>query len=97
MKIVLKYQIIHLGNYIDRSLTDSIDCTPTKIYRLRICQVNKLCANFGCLQMSVSVRLFKTYCCTFYRYKMWQVNNQSSKPNNVCRLIHLGIKVLDVF
>ena len=27
---------------------------------------NKLCVHFGCLQMSVLVRLFKTYCCTFY-------------------------------
>ena len=33
-------------------------------------QVNKLCANFGCLQMSVLVRLFKSYWGTFYGSQM---------------------------
>ena len=51
-------QIKHLGNYIDRNLNDSIDCTEKK--SIFVGQVNKLCANFGCLQMSVVVRLFKT-------------------------------------
>ena len=36
-------------------------------------QVVKLCANFGCLQMSVLVRLLTTYCSTFYGSEMWQV------------------------
>ena len=36
-------------------------------------QVIKLRANFGCLQMSVLVRLFKTCCCIFYGSEMWQV------------------------
>ena len=28
--------------------------------------------------MSVLVRLFKTYCCTFYGSQMWQINSQST-------------------
>ena len=32
--------------------------------------------------MSVLVRLFITYCCTFYGSQMWQVNSQSI--NRVC-------------
>ena len=67
-------QIKHLGNYIDRNLNDSIDCTQKK--SIFIGPVNKLCANFGCLQMPVLVRLFKTYCCTCYGFQIWQVNSQ---------------------
>ena len=57
-------QIKYLGNYIDRNLNDSINGTHKKFIFIGL--VNKLCANFSCLQMSVLVRLFKTYCCTFY-------------------------------
>ena len=63
-KIEWVNQIKHLGNYIYRNLYNSMDRTHKK--SIFICQVNKLCANFGCLQMSVLVRLFKTYCCTLY-------------------------------
>ena len=51
-------QIKHLGNYIERKLNDSIGCTHKK--SIFIGQVNKLCANFGYLQMSVLVLLFIT-------------------------------------
>ena len=64
-KIKWVNQIKHLGNYIDIN-----DCPHKNMF---IVQVIKLCANFGCLQVSVLVRLFKTYCCTFYGSKMWQV------------------------
>ena len=59
-------QIKHLRSYIDRNFNDGIDWTHKK--SIIIGQINtcKLCANSGCLQMSVFVRLFKTYCCTFY-------------------------------
>ena len=79
-KIEWVNQIKHLGNYIDKNLNDIIDYTHTKF--IFIGQVNKLCANFGCLQMSVLVRLFKTYCCTFYGSQMWQINSQAI--NSVC-------------
>ena len=50
-------------------------------------QVNKLCAN---IQMSVLVRLFKTYCCTFYGSQMWQVNSQYI--NSVCTSWNKGVR-----
>ena len=53
-------------------------------------QVNKLCANFGCLQMSVLVRLFKPYCCTLCGSKMWQVNSQS--VNSICTSWNKGVR-----
>ena len=67
-KIEWVNQIKHLGNCIDSTLNDSIDCTPKK--SIFIGQVNKLCANFDYLQMSVLFRLFRTYCCTFYGSQM---------------------------
>ena len=54
-KIEWVNQIKLLGNYVDRDLNDSIDCTHKK--SIFIGQVNNLCANFGCLQMSVLVQL----------------------------------------
>ena len=81
-KIAWLNQIKHLGNYVDRNLNDSFGCTHKKY--IFIGQVNKLCANFGCLQMSVLVRLFKTYCCTFYGSQMWQINSQSIKVLEKC-------------
>ena len=79
-------QIKHLGNYVDRNLNDSIDCTHKK--SIFIGQVNKLCANFGCLQMSVLVSLCKTYCCTFYGSQMWE----SQSTNMVCTSWNKGVR-----
>ena len=31
-----------------------------------------------CMELEVLVRLFKTYCCTFYGSQMWQINSQST-------------------
>ena len=53
-KIEWVNHIKHLENYIDRNLNDSIDCTYKK--SIFIGQVNKLCDNFGYLQISVLVR-----------------------------------------
>ena len=80
--------IKHLGNYIDRSLNNSIDCAHKK--SIFIGHVNKLCANFGCLQMSVLVRLFKTYCCKFYGSQMWLINSKSI--NYVCTSWNKGVR-----
>ena len=81
--------IKHLGNYIDRSLNDSIDCAH-KISIYIGHQVNTLCANFGCLQMSVLVCLFKTYCCKFYGSQMWLINSKSI--NYVCSSWNKGVR-----
>ena len=40
--------------------------------------------------MSVLVRLFKTYCCTFYGSQMWQINRQSI--NSVCTSWNKGVR-----
>ena len=88
MKIKWVNQIKHLGNYIDRNLNYSIDCTHKK--SVFIGQVNTLCVHFGCLQKSVLVRLFKDYCCTFYGFKMWQINSQSI--SSVCTSWNKGVR-----
>ena len=40
--------------------------------------------------MSVLVRLFKTYCCTFYGSQVLQVNSQSI--NSVCTSWNKGVR-----
>ena len=92
-KIEWVNQIKHLGNYVVRNLNDSIDCTHKK--SIFIGQVNKLCANFGCLQMSVLVPLFKTYCCPLDTNMDLRCGKLIVNPLTVC--VHLGIKVLDEF
>ena len=47
MKVEWVNQIKHLENSTDRNLNDSIDCRYTK--SILIGQVNKLCAEYGCL------------------------------------------------
>ena len=65
--------IRHLGNFIDKSLTDEIDI-KTKMSHF-IGYVNKLIANFSHLQIPVLLRLFKTYCCSFYGSQLWLLND----------------------
>ena len=93
-KIEWVNQIKHLRSYIDRNLNDSIDYIHKKSTCILICQVNKLCANFGCLRMSVLVRLFKSYCCTFYVSQMWQINSQSI--NSVCTSWNKGVEFITI-
>ena len=40
--------------------------------------------------MSVLVRLFKNYCCTFFGSQMWQINSQSI--NSVCTSWYKGVR-----
>ena len=54
-----------------------------KIY-IFIGQENKLRANFGCFQMSILVRLFKNYNCTFY-------GSQVLIVNLLTVFVHLGL------
>ena len=53
----------HLGNYFNTQLSDSNDCMQRSTF---IGSVNKLLANFGHLQVSVLINIFKTFCCNFY-------------------------------
>ena len=71
-------EIKHLGNYVNKTLSDKSDCQ----YNLpsSIGSVNKLIANFGNLQQDVIARLFKSCCCSFYGSQAWQINSIDYKP-----------------
>ena len=70
-------EIKHLGNYVNKTLSDKSDCQ----YKLSsfIGSVNKLIANFGNLQQDVIGRLFKSYCCSFYGSQAWQIDSTDYK------------------
>ena len=55
-------------------------------------QVNKFCANFGCLQISVLFRLLKLTVLHFMDLKCGKLI-----ANLLTVFVHLGIKVLDVY
>ena len=67
----------HLGNYINKSLSDKLDCQ----YKLStfIGSVNKLNANFRKLQHDVIARLFKSHCCSLYGYQAWCIDSKNYK------------------
>ena len=89
-KIEWVNQIKHLGNYIDRNLNNNIDCTHKR--SIFIGQVTKLCADFGYLQMSVLVRLFKITVVLFMDLKYGKL-----LVNILTVFVRLGIKMLGVF
>ena len=64
-------EIKHLGNYVNKTLSDKSDCQ----YKLSafIGRVNKLIANFG---------KFKSYCCSFYGSQAFQID--STDDNRIC-------------
>ena len=101
IKIEWVNQIKHLelpsliiSRMVDRNLNGSMDCTHKK--SIFIGQVNKFCAKYNNRLlyaykiMSVLVRLFKTYCCSFYGSQMWQNNSQS--VNSVCTFWNKGAR-----
>ena len=85
--------IKHLGNYLNTTLTDEIDCRM-KMSSF-IGHVNKLNANFGHLQNVILCKLFKMYCCSFYGSQIWRVN--SIYFDRVCVAWNKGVRrVLNV-
>lgn len=82
--------IKHLGNYIDTTRTDVLDC------RRKISEftgyVNKLIANFGHLQDDILCTLFNTYCCSYYGSQIWRLD--SIGFNNVCTSWNKAIRRL---
>ena len=70
-------KIKHLGNYVNKTLSDKSDCQ----YKLSsfIGSVNTLIVNFGNLQQNVIARLFKSYCCSFYGSQAWQIDSTDYK------------------
>ena len=63
---VLKWvdKVKHLGNYMNKDCNEVTDCDFKK--SLFIGYVNKLQGNFGKMQPSILISLFKSYCCSFY-------------------------------
>ena len=66
-------KIRHLGNFIDTTCTDYIDCITKKSYFIGY--INKLKVNFGKMTHNVLINLFKSYCCSFYSSHLWKFNS----------------------
>ena len=80
--------IRHLGNYLDTTMTDEIDCrAKTSAF---IGYVNKCIVNFGHLQFDVLCTLFKSYCCSYYGCQMWRLD--SLYFNKVCTSWNRGVR-----
>ena len=77
LQIAWVTDVRHLGNYINKSLSDKLDCQQ-KVSTF-IGSVNKLYANFRNLQHDVIVRLFKSHCCSFYGSQAWRIDSPDYK------------------
>ena len=67
----------HLGNFVDSTLSDSLDCRYKR--SMFIGYVNKLISKFGHLQPHIVINLFKTYCCSFFGSSTWRLNSAGFK------------------
>ena len=83
-------QIRHLGNFLNTSLNDNIDCHMKifSFYRY----VNKLNANVCHLQTTVLSRFFNSYCCAFSGSPNWR--HDSICFNNVLSAWNKGVRRL---
>ena len=86
---VLKWvdKVKHLGNYMNKDCNEVTDCNFKK--SLFIGYVNKLRSNFGKMQLSTLISLFKSYCCFFYGSHLWKFNSSGFDKcckswNNCC-------------
>ena len=57
-------KVRHVGNFIDTTCTDYIDCIANKSYFNGY--VNKLKPNFEKMTHNVLINLFKSLCCSLY-------------------------------
>ena len=67
----------HLGNKLNRDLSDSQDIDYKK--GAFNGSVNKLLGNFGFAQSNVLAKLFGNYCCSFYGSQLWDICGSSIK------------------
>ena len=86
LKIALVNSVRHLGNYINKSLFDKLDCQH-KLSTF-IGKFNKLNAKFKNLQHGVIARLFKSSCCYFMALKHGAL---------IHALVYQGTKVFETF
>ena len=68
-----KNHVKHLGNIVNNTLTDENDCA-LKISSFNGA-VNKLMGNYGGLQTEMLIKLFNSYCCSFYGSQVWNINS----------------------
>ena len=69
--------ITHLGHILYPNLDDSCDIDAR---RHDFClQVNYFIARFGHLTPALKIRLFQTYCPSFYSSQIWDLNNNNNK------------------
>ncbi len=70
-------EVNHLGNIVTFNLADDVDVNRKR--GVFIGNVNKLFCNFGKLQSDVLVKLFQSYCCSFYGAVLWKRNTDKFK------------------
>ena len=70
------HEVKHLGNIISSNLSDAGDCVYKK--GQFIGSFNRLMANFGFLSFPVRVRLFNSFCSSFYGSPMWRMDEKPS-------------------
>ena len=82
--------IRHLGNFIDCSNRDMVDCGIKK--GMFIGYVNKLRSNYDTLQPHILINLFKSYCCSFYGSMLWKYNSEGF--DKICKSWNIAIRTL---
>ena len=65
--------IVHLDNNINSACNDDVDCNIKKSFFIGY--VNNLMVNYGILQTSDLINLFKSYCSSFYGSHLWKFNS----------------------
>ena len=82
--------VVHLGNYVNSACNDDVDYNIIKYFFIDY--VNKLMANYGRLQTSVLINLFKSYCCSFYGSHLWKFN--STGFDKYCKSWNIAVRKL---
>ena len=83
-------KVRHLGNFIDTTCIDYIDCITKKSYFIGY--VNKLKVNFCKMTHNVLINLFKSYCCSFYSSHLWKFNSHGF--DKICKSWDIAIRTL---
>ena len=80
--------IIYLGNCIDCSNSDMVDCGIINVYWICV----KLRSNYDTLQPHILINLFKSYCCSFYGCMLWKYNSEGF--DKICKSWNIAIRTL---
>ena len=80
----------HLGNDIDCSNSDMVDCGIKK--EMFLCHVNKLRSNYDTLQPHLLINLFNSYCCFSYGSMLCKYNSEGF--DKICKGSNIAIRTL---